>query len=170
MRRDDNIIPSASDIPSMLSSLRHPRRRRVSVGPQSEADAREFFANREQRRKASRPGNSPRRDPERKTLPAELDSRSSDINHAKSSTASKVSEHIAKSAVTQNIEGISGASLQTNLNDGKLLAEPRSESKISYSESQDEAKNDREMVSALEKPRTHYDVEVITKLVVYAGM
>lgn len=25
------------------------------------------------------------------------------------------------------------------------------------------------MLSALEKPRTHYDVEVVTKLVVYAG-
>lgn len=30
-------------------------------------------------------------------------------------------------------------------------------------------KEDHRMLSALEKPRTHYDVEVVTKLVVYAG-
>ena len=51
LRKDDNVLPSASDIPAMLSNIR--RRRRVSVGPQSEADAREYLANRELRRKAS---------------------------------------------------------------------------------------------------------------------
>ena len=35
MRKDDNVLPSASEIPSMLSAMRHPRKRRVSVGPQS---------------------------------------------------------------------------------------------------------------------------------------
>ncbi len=34
----------------------------------------------------------------------------------------------------------------------------------------DDEKSDREMFSALEKPRVRYDAEVITKLVVYAGM
>lgn len=170
MRKDDNIIPSASEIPSMLSSFRHPRRRRVSVGPQSEADAREFFANREQRRKASRPGNSPRRDPERKACPSDSISERNDTAKAIPSTSSKVSEHIAAVAVNENVQGISEASLQANVSNRKFLAEPGSDMIEKRDSDREEAKNDREMVSGLEKPRTHYDVEVITKLVVYAGV
>lgn len=169
MRKDDNIIPSASEIPSMLSSFRHPRRRRISVGPQSEADAREFFANREHQRKASRPSNSPRGDPERKPLPSESVSELSDAVHATSSTSSKVSEHIAESAINRNLQRISGASLQADSPNKDLLAEPIHDTQEKQDSDREEAKSDREMVSGLEKPRTHYDVEVITKLVVYAG-
>lgn len=53
LRKDDNVLPAISDIPSFLSSMRHPRRRAVSVGPQSQADAYETLAYREKRRKES---------------------------------------------------------------------------------------------------------------------
>lgn len=51
--KDDNVLPSFSDIPNIITSIRHPRRRALSVGPQSEADAYETLAYREQRRRDS---------------------------------------------------------------------------------------------------------------------
>ncbi|EMC91768.1 hypothetical protein BAUCODRAFT_126761 [Baudoinia panamericana UAMH 10762] len=114
LRKDDNVIPPAMDIPALVSSLRNPRKRRVSVGPQSEADAREYIANRMQRRQKRR--------------------------NSRGSTGAASTKHRPSDA---------GASSDSGKEDEK---------------------NDREMFSALEKPRIRYDVEVITKLVVYAGI
>lgn len=50
---DHDVIPNFSEIPSLLTSIRHPRRRAVSIGPQSEADAYETLAYREKRRRES---------------------------------------------------------------------------------------------------------------------
>src|ERR1700710_1134201 len=50
----DNVMPSVSDLPGLLDSIRHPGRgRSVSVGPQSAADAYETLAYREKRRRDS---------------------------------------------------------------------------------------------------------------------
>lgn len=50
----DNVMPSVSDLPGLLTSIRHPGRgRAVSVGPQSAADAYETLAYREKRRRDS---------------------------------------------------------------------------------------------------------------------
>ena len=52
--KDDNVIPYVSEIPSILTSMRHPRKSRsVSIGPQSQADAYETLAYREKRRRES---------------------------------------------------------------------------------------------------------------------
>ena len=51
--KDKDVIPSFSEIPSILTTIRHPRRRAVSIGPQSEADAYETLAYREKRRRDS---------------------------------------------------------------------------------------------------------------------
>lgn len=50
---DDNLIPPASELPHMLKNLAHPRKRSVSVGPQSAADAYETLAYRNRRRRES---------------------------------------------------------------------------------------------------------------------
>jgi hypothetical protein len=43
--KTDNVIPSASELPTLLDTIRHPKRRAsISVGPQSEADAYEALA------------------------------------------------------------------------------------------------------------------------------
>ncbi|KAF2482966.1 phosphatidic acid phosphatase type 2/haloperoxidase [Neohortaea acidophila] len=155
LRKDDNVLPSASDIPSMLSSsFRHPRRRRISVGPQSEADARELLANRQHERNKSR-SRSSRSPPGTKSdsSVAEDGGASSD---GKSSSAPPA---LARSDGRQK---------------GDLLAPPMPAIHVSdeASRAKDAArdKEDHRMLSALEKPRTHYDVEVVTKLVVYAGI
>src|SRR2546421_9665813 len=51
--KDDNVIPSVSEFPSIITSIRHPRKRAVSIGPQSAADAWETLAYREKRRRES---------------------------------------------------------------------------------------------------------------------
>lgn len=55
LRKDDNIIPPALEIPKLLSTkFSNPlRRRAVSIGPQSEADAWETIAYRQKRRRES---------------------------------------------------------------------------------------------------------------------
>lgn len=50
------------------------------------------------------------------------------------------------------------------------LTPPASDSgNLSDSGGKEEERRDHEMFLALEKPRVRYDVEVVTKLVVYAG-
>ena len=144
MLRDDNVIPSALDIPAMLSTLTHPRRRRISVGPQSEADAREFFASREQKRQDDRSASRSRRKPG-------VD----DLREYVPST------HAGENVITPNRSGAAA---------NGFLSQPGSNVSSDAPIEGPEQKHDRDLVSALEKPRTHYDVEVITKLIVYAGM
>ena len=156
LKKDDNVLPSASDIPSMISNIR--RRRRVSVGPQSEADAREYLANREIRRKASQSSMGD-------------DTRKSRLGHDQQQLPSPLEEEPAESAVQENEQAVSTPSVQTRPSDSALLTPPASEkSSTSDSGDKEEQRNDRRMFSLLEKPRIHYDVEVITRLVVYAGI
>ncbi|KAL9602520.1 MAG: hypothetical protein Q9219_001815 [cf. Caloplaca sp. 3 TL-2023] len=52
--KTDDVLPPVSEIPSLIRSLRHPRKSRsVSIGPQSEADAYEALAFRDRRRRES---------------------------------------------------------------------------------------------------------------------
>ena len=51
-----------------------------------------------------------------------------------------------------------------------LLTPPPSDAGASSDSGREDERSDREMFSTLEKPRIRYDVEVITKLVVYAGI
>ena len=163
LQKDDNVLPSASEIPSIISSFRYPRRRRVSVGPQSEADARELLAT---RRKDGRPNRSPRRRAGRKpqTITAdEKGSIASEIEEERSEGEANDTEQAGHNTTSNPT-----ASLQVKPAHQNLLTPPTSDAGGS-SDSDGENQRTREVFSAIEKPRKHYDVEVITKLVVYAG-
>ena len=54
--------------------------------------------------------------------------------------------------------------------DKNLLTPPVSDAGASNDSGREDEKKDRKMFSMIEKPRIRYDVEVITKLVVYAGI
>src|SRR5262249_11673781 len=58
LRKDDNVIPSASDIPNLINSVRQHHGRAVSIGPQSAADAYETIAYRREQRRRSLSGSS----------------------------------------------------------------------------------------------------------------
>jgi len=159
LRKDDNVLPPASDIPKMISNT---RKRTVSVGPQSEADVREYIANREQKRKESLSSASTARRPH---LNASNSSPPDAYQKGNSANPSQFNEtadgHLspAPPSTARN-----GPSPQVN-----LASRSSSISSSNDSGKEDEVK-DRNMFSALEKPRIRYDVEVITKVVVYAGI
>ncbi|CZT25019.1 related to sphingoid base-phosphate phosphatase [Ramularia collo-cygni] len=158
LRKDDKVLPPARDIPGMLSTFTR-RKRTISIGPQSEADAREFIANREQTRRDERSSSADRSKPSK--------------NHQAMPTSEGQPNATTHLSVRPNvkIQSFSGAR--------DVLTPPASENDTATSsedgaddrnESRRDERLDREMFSALEKPRIRYDVEVITKIIVYAGI
>lgn len=173
-QKDDNVIPSVSEIPSLITSIRHPRRSRsVSVGPQSEADAYETLAYREKRRKEST-----------SSLAAAnlmLNENAEGIGNQPGCFSMTTSEDTSDRIATTGLQLAPSArngyhkplKLDTALDipgtpstmsdvRGALSRRP-SDGRRQYE------KEEREIFSNLEKPRVRYDVEVITKLVVYTG-
>ena len=148
LRKDDNVIPSASSIPTLITSLRHPRRRAVSVGPQSEADAYETLAYREKRR--------------RESFSSQGGGQSSSLVHTR---------------VAEDYEPPPLPNSQRTNRDGSIQYSPAEASPIavvvddsgSTDFGGDGASDHRELFANLEKPRVRYDVEVITKLIIYSG-
>lgn len=188
----DNVMPSVSDLPSLLTSIRHPGRvRSVSVGPQSAADAYETLAYREKRRRDSL------------TLSSnELEAGSPFIHSPASSSASNVSKtwpetNDDKDGAVSQVSGISASmgvtgagnlitppqsrvgSYEQMMGQGHVIITPSTPPGDSADDNEDndveilmEQRNEleeKEMFSRLEKPRVRYDVEVVTKLVVYTG-
>lgn len=169
-QKDDNVFPSVTEIPSLLASIRHPRKSRsVSIGPQSEADAYETLAYREERRKESKQ--------ERNAAKPRFHGESSEApNYFGVTTSTNTSRLPANGLLptpdpsdidlqksTIEVERPSSTPLTPDSMNGTMSRRP------SQIRRQDE-KEEREMFSKLEKPRVRYDVEVITKLIVYAGI
>jgi dihydrosphingosine 1-phosphate phosphatase len=154
----DTLFPSPSDFPRMVESIRHPttRGRSVSIGPQSAADAYETLAYRERRRRESIGSNPSLRS---KSSNMELASKAEEDQTGRGAKASGSQ----KSPLREYVEQTGSADLTsspTTMNGavGGGLG------------GGDENEIDEELVfSQLIKPRVRYDVEVVTKLVVYAG-
>jgi len=126
LRKDDNVIPAASDIPGMISSLGHPRKRTISIGPQSKADVYEAIAVRQRKRRDSE-------------------------------------------AVEQQIGNdteITKDSLVGMDDSAVFIAQESSNNLPTAVEDEEE---DRLLFQKVQAPRVRYDVEVVTKLIVYAG-
>ncbi|KAH0846569.1 PAP2 domain protein [Fonsecaea pedrosoi] len=158
---DDDIIPPARDIPHLLSSFR--RRRAISVGPQSEADAYETLAYREKRRRDSKnalealtpplegsPSSSPSPDPGyfqgNETVSGRKRSSSLEMFRAQMGTG---------------MEGLSPIPVIAPA-DGKIRTPEEDQAMDELQE--------RQIFLTIQKPRVRYDVEVVTKLIVYSGI
>lgn len=159
-RDDDNVIPSARDIPQMLTNLR--RRRAVSVGPQSEADAYEALAYRQKRRRDSMKA------AETPIPPIKEDQQDKDYFE----TADKTASHSRKRSLSlEEFRQQMGAS--SPLLSPFAVASPSpppmngSADKVMKDE---EEKDKSELFATVQKPRVRYDVEVVTKLIVYTGI
>jgi hypothetical protein len=185
----DNVMPSVSDLPSLLTSIRHPGRgRSVSVGPQSAADAYETLAYREKRRRDSL------------TNTNELEAatnRSPNLPAQQKDYFSNVPNSVDQDGAVSQVSGISAllgvtgagnlptpsqsrvGSYEQMMGQGHVLYTPAMPPAGLLDEKQNGngdifvgQQNDleeKEMFSRLEKPRVRYDVEVVTKLVVYTG-
>lgn len=150
----DTLFPSPSDFPRMVESIRHPttRGRSISIGPQSAADAYETLAYRERRRRESIGSNASLKS---KSSNMELSSLAADDQTGRGAKASG----LQKSPLHTYVEQVGPIDLAKLPNGVAAGAHDGSENEI-----------DEQLVFAqLTKPRVRYDVEVVTKLVVYAG-
>ena len=159
---DDNVLPHARDIPQIFASLRK-RNRAISIGPQSEADAYEALAYREKRRRDSinvvnsSPVNPSPRLPLQRTFPSKAAANGSTTGKRKRSSSLEQFEAqmgMAPGSVTMNAGGC--PEIEKN-------ARPLDEAALDESE-------ETNLFANLQKPRVRYDVEVITKLIVYNGI
>ncbi len=166
LRRDDNVIPSASDIPNLINSVRKRHGRAVSIGPQSAADAYETIAYRREQRRRSLSGSSEMGpiSPVREFSQLEFKSTASlgaGTGMELLNVASHKSIHYG-SAVRTDID------LQST--DVSDQPEPFPSFDAEYDEATEEENERREIFGKLEKVRVRYDVEVVTKLIVYSGI
>ena len=167
-------MPSVPDFPTLFSTIRHPRRSRsISIGPQSEADAYEALAFRHRIRRESTPTgrtsisweSSAKRDGSMKGI----------SEHTRASSQSTV----ASAAVLSTQQNLSvDTSRSQKWSDTAVFTPPTPSNIIgnangvlrtpSQMRRQDE-KEEKEIFSKLAKRRVRYDVEVITKMIVYSG-
>lgn len=152
----DSMIPSVRDFPRVVESIRHPttRGRSVSIGPQSAADAYETLAYRERRRKESIGSNGSLRT--RESL-RDLKEESYQTDAAGKATAS-------------GVHGGRLSEFERQMGTGQVLETPTDEAGgFEFPSPQSDEVGEREMFTKLVRPRIRYDVEVVTKLIVYAG-
>jgi hypothetical protein len=164
LRGDDNVIPPASELPHMLKNLAHPRKRSVSVGPQSAADAYETLAYRNRRRRESINSLDGASVPEDSTWSSPApekdlkENKPFGVNLLPTPAASRVHSYEHKMGTGKLEMGY------TTPPEDEVDYSSRTQTPI-------EAENEkRELFMRLEKPRVRYDVEVVTKLIIYAGM
>jgi hypothetical protein len=150
----DNVIPNARDIPHLLNSLR--RRRAISIGPQSEADAYETLAYRQKRRRDSLNANSspsPAKDPS----PERSYYGSENVNSETGNRKRSSSLEMFRAQMGTGVDGLSPQPLSSTNEGGEIDQEV------------DELQ-ERRLFLSIQRPRVRYDVEVITKLIVYSGI
>lgn len=150
----DNLIPNARDIPHLLSSLR--RRRAISIGPQSEADAYETLAYRDKRRRDSLTANSSP-SPAKAASPERGFYNSEDASPDTGNRKRSSSLEMFRAQMGTGVEGLPSQPLESPGGDG-------------YTGSEVDELQERQLFSSIQRPRVRYDVEVITKLIVYLGI
>lgn len=145
------------------------------MGPQSEADAYETLAYREKRRRESKSDITSATS----TIDERRSMRMSSPDYFGMTTSTNGSNRYPKvglptpaPSTTDLYMTMTGAetACYTPLTPGSLVSGSANTSRRPSAERRQDEKETREMFSKLEKPRVRYDVEVITKLIVYAGI
>jgi hypothetical protein len=160
--RDDNVLPNVADFTKGVRSISGPGRgRSVSIGPQSAADAYETLAYRERRRRESM-GSEAGASVRSKSSLSSLREKANGAEAADWSQASGV-----QSGRLAEYESLMGQGT-TAVSDGEKHDD--AEATLTDTEPRGDELGEKEVFSKLVKPRVRYDVEVVTKLVVYTGM
>lgn len=163
LRKDDKVLPPAREIPGMLSTISR-RKRTISVGPQSEADAREFIANREQVRRDERSSSAVRPSASSLLAPNPQQALLTPEEQPNETTYLSVQPRVPNLP----LNGVNDVLTPPASDNGTATSsEDGADERHDYRRDE---RHDREMFSTLEKPRIRYDVEVITKIIVYAGI
>ncbi|XHG04509.1 hypothetical protein AWENTII_007776 [Aspergillus wentii] len=150
--KDHEVLPKFSEIPSIITNIRNPRRRAISVGPQSEADAYETLAYREKRRRESLSTGA--------RGSSAVDVQGSPAPDSLQPKLSKLNEY-------ENMMGTGSQRYNPRLgmDSSDIYARLSPEPFPEYVEP-----DEKEMFSKIKRPRVRYDVEVVTKLIVYSGI
>ncbi|KAF2645362.1 sphingosine-1-phosphate phosphohydrolase-like protein [Massarina eburnea CBS 473.64] len=170
LRDDDNVIPPVSDLPNMLKNLAHPRTRSVSVGPQSAADAYETLAYRNRRRGES--FNSLEGTPKEHTWSSRQKDTESNIRPSARSAEKPLGVGLLPTPMASRVHSYEQM-MGTGNPDKMTITPPESDKDFAGEAVQTpaEAENEkREIFMKLTVPRVRYDVEVVTKLIVYTGI
>jgi hypothetical protein len=168
-------MPSVSRIPTFLTALRHPRRNRaVSVGPQSAADAYEALAFRHKRRRESLADGATTTSTDRKVFQQVDASEKPEILGVHKATRPELGPIKLPTPASSDINLPASASstdvaVQTPLTPNDSNQSLHGMVRTASQDRRQEVKEEQEMFSRLERPRVRYDVEVITKLIVYFG-
>jgi dihydrosphingosine 1-phosphate phosphatase len=166
LRKDDNVLPAISEIPSFLTSMRHPRRRTVSIGPQSQADAYETLAYREKRRRGSV---SAGYEPNPINVQDFAKDRRFRARFKRADVANgSISPPVVKMSRLEAYESMMGMGFDGGTDD-EVVESPLGEFPAMKSEIAKQEQDEKKIFSRLEKPRVRYDAEVVTKLIVYSG-
>lgn len=154
---DDNVIPSARDIPGLLR-----RRRAISIGPQSEADAYEAMAYRNKQRRNSMQLDlveaSPPGSPKSGYLGSSSPENGTPVqgNRRRASSLEQFEAQMGMGAeALPPVGGAAGANSPDTSPDEDAIFE---------------ALQTKMLFANVQKPRVRYDVEVVTKLIVYCGI
>lgn len=154
----------------MLKNLAHPRKRSVSVGPQSAADAYETLAYRNRRRRESinsldgavqedATWSAPGKKPSLRNL------RSSSKQREKSPLGGANLLPTPPTSRLQSYEQMMG----TGKVEGIDVSPSDSETELVAQTPAEAESEKRQIFMQLMKPRVRYDVEVVTKLIIYSG-
>lgn len=181
--RTDNVLPTMRDFPGFVKTLRAPTRgRSVSIGPQSAADAYEALAYRERRRRESIGSNGSMKSHGdlRERFQADgaalsaASSEDKDHHAAGRSTAlADYEQQMGQAAARVMITRASPDLRRSPSPSTPMVKEEPEEEEgpmIFVQQNQEDELGEKEMFSRLVKPRVKYDVEVVTKLVVYTGI
>ncbi|KAK3344274.1 PAP2 superfamily-domain-containing protein [Lasiosphaeria hispida] len=183
--RDDNVLPNVSDIPKLVRSIRGPGRgRAVSIGPQSAADAYETLAYRERKRRESLESEAGATVRSKRSLMGLQERAASEAavggDEAVDGEPGVGEDHddgtcSQASGVQSGFEQVTGrgAVLFSPVDYLSPVAKGVADADRAVggaAEEREDELGEREMFEMLVKPRVRYDVEVVTKLVVYTGM
>ncbi|KAF2121401.1 hypothetical protein BDV96DRAFT_564202 [Lophiotrema nucula] len=174
LRGDDNVIPSARDVPQMLKNLAHPRKRSVSVGPQSAADAYETLAYRNRRRRESI-NSLDGAVPEGQAWSPVLKEKASGELRAQPgpSYQAALGSNLLPTPISSRVHSYeymmgTGVGPMTPITPPESTLDFTGEAAVQSPVEEENEK--REIFELLTKPRVRYDVEVINKLIVYTGI
>ncbi|TPX11892.1 uncharacterized protein E0L32_007390 [Thyridium curvatum] len=191
--RTDNVLPGVSDLPNIVRNIKRARRgRSVSIGPQSAADAYETLAYRERRRRESIGSQgSIRSKSSQHDLREKGGAGSSSGGTAAAAAAVDDRDGNHRSTMASGVQQGPLAQYEEMMGQGTVVMDSAAPPPLSAAESREQQQHhllhpeddepdmfigrqdelgEKEIFERLTKPRVRYDVEVVTKLVVYAGI
>lgn len=174
--KDDNVIPSPAQIPQFISNIKKRRGRAVSIGPQSVADAYEAVAYREEQRKRSGSAGTDAsvdipeiaiEDTDQLSALRNFPAPSPRILYRGGNVRTPLNLPISLSSAGEQTQGWTVTPL-CNIDERELDHFP--DFALPPELADEFQHSDHDLLRNVAKVRVRYDVEVVTKLVVYAGI